>query len=591
MVLKKIELGTSLFKFLTLNSLNQNQLTHMKKELLHAGAFCLLVAGWLSSTVAFAQSDPSGKKRITDTYAITNATVFTAPGQSGVKATVLIKDGLILGVGSNISLPKEAKTIAGDSLFIYPGFIDAASDVGITKPKDPERPDDFVSSNPSDEIAGITPWRSAVDQYSGKDNKVADLRKVGFTIAQIMPDGGMLAGKAAVVLLGEESSTNLLMENTALAASFRGSRGMYPGTAVGVMAKFREVYDNTKLTSQRSQIYQTAAGVKRPEITPTYSAMQAVTKGQIPVMFTTGSELEIRRAISLQKEKGFKLVLTGLEDYEEVIDVIKASGASVLVKLEIPDDKAIKAQKEDAEDEVKALNERVKKAYDAAIAQASKLEAAGIPFAFTTAGVKSSDIMKALQAMIKHGLSEKAALAALTTNSASILGLSKVAGSIEKGKMANLILSTDSLFAEDSQIKHMVVDGYIFDYETKAKKKASKESDGKVKIEGNWDYTSESPAGSSGGVLSIIKEGSDYTGTITYDDPEGSGKISSPIKNVVLDGKSLSFSFDVNASGMEILVEVSGEVDADTYKGTMDIGEFGSFPFEGTLNPTLIANK
>ena len=561
----------------------------MKKELLHAGAFCLLVAGWLSSSVAFAQSDPSGKKRITDTYAITNATVFTAPGQSGVKATVLIKDGLILGVGNNISLPKETKTIAGDSLFIYPGFIDAASDVGITKPKDPDRPEDFVSSNPPDEIAGITPWRSALDQYSSKDNKVADLRK--FTIAQIMPDGGMIAGKAAVVLLGEENSTNLLMENTALVASFRGSRGMYPGTAVGVMAKFREIYDNTKLTSQRTQTYKSAAGLKRPEIIPTYSAMQEVTTGQIPVMFSTSSELEIRRAISLQKEKGFKLVLTGLEDYEGVIDVIKASGASVLVKLDIPDDKAIKAQKDDAEDEVKVLNERVKKAYDAAIAQASKLEAAGIPFAFTTAGVKSGDIMKALQAMIKHGLSEKAALAALTTNSASILGLSKVAGSIEKGKMANMILSTDSLFAEDSQIKHMVVDGYLFDYETKAKKKAAKGGDGEVKIEGNWDYTSESPAGSSGGILSIKKDGTDYTGTISYDDPDGSGKMTSPIKNVVLDGKRLSFSFDVTAGGMQILVEVSGDVDADTFNGTMNVGEFGSFPFEGTLNPTLIANK
>jgi imidazolonepropionase-like amidohydrolase len=565
----------------------------MKKELLHAGVFCFLVAGWLSSNVTFAQSDPSGKKRITDTYAITNATVFTAPGQSGVKATVLIKDGLIVGVGSNLSLPIEAKTIAGDSLFIYPGFIDGASDVGITKPKDPERPENFVSSNPPDEIAGITPWRSAVDQYSSTDSKVADLRKVGFTIAQIMPQGGMLAGKAAIVLLGDGNSTNLLMENTALAASFNGSRGMYPGTAVGVMAKFREVYDNTKLTAQRSQMYTTVAGLKRPEITPTYSAMQGVITGQIPVMFSTSSELEIRRAISLQKEKGFKLVLTDLEDYEEVIDVIKASGASVLVKLEIPDDKAIKAQKDDASGEVKVLNARVKAAYNKALAQASKLEAAGIPFAFSTAGVKSGDIMKALQTMIANGLSEKAALAALTTNSASILGLSKVAGSIEKGKMANLILSTDSLFAEDSQIKHMVVDGFIFDYEIKAKKKASKDGkgDGTVKIEGNWEYTSESPEGSSVGIIAITKEGTDYTGTITYDDPSGDGKATSPIREVILDGKSLSFLFDVTANGMEILVEVSGEVDSGTFKGTMNVGEFGSFPFEGTLNPTLIANK
>lgn len=552
-----------------------------------------MVSGLLSSTLALAQSDPTGKKPITDTYAITNATVFTSPGQAGMKATVLIKGGLIQGVGSNLALPKEAKTIPGDSLFIYPGFIAGASDVGITRPKDPDKPDDFVSSNPPDEIAGITPWRSAVDQFSGKDSKIDDFRKVGFTVAQIVPEGGMIPGKAAIVLLGSENSTNLLMENTALAASFRGSRGMYPGTAVGVMAKFREIYDNTKLTSERSQKYNTVAGLKRPEITPTYSAMQEVTTGQIPVMFTTSSELEIRRAISLQKEKGFKLVLTGLEDYEGVLDVIKSSGVAVLIKLEIPDDKAVKAMKDDASEEVKTLNARVKKAYDDAIAQASKLEEAGIPFAFSTVGVKSGDIMKALQKMIESGLSEKAALAALTTNPASILGLAKVAGSIEKGKMANLILSTDSLFTEDAQFKHVIVDGIIYDYETKAKKKASQDSkgDGVVKIEGNWEYTSESPAGSSGGNLVIKKDGADYSGTITYDDPSGAGTATSDIKNVVLDGSNLSFSFDVSASGMDITVDVSGEVSEGSYDASMTVGEFGSFPFKGTLTPTLIANK
>src|SRR5690606_40329337 len=95
----------------------------------------LLVSGFLSSGLAHAQSDPSGKKRITDTYAITNATVFTSPDKTGIKATVLIKDGLIQGVGSNLSSPNDTKVIAGDSLFIYPGFIAGTSDVGITDRK------------------------------------------------------------------------------------------------------------------------------------------------------------------------------------------------------------------------------------------------------------------------------------------------------------------------------------------------------------------------------------------------------------------------------------------------------------------------
>ncbi len=561
----------------------------MKKTLLKAGAMCILLSSGFFASQGFAQSDPSGMRRVTDTYAITNATVFTAPGKTGIKATVLIKDGLILDVGSNISIPTQARQIAGDSLFIYPGFIAGATDAGITKPKDPEKPENFNSSNPPDEIAGITPWRSAADQFA-MDSKVADLRKSGFTVIQVMPDGGMIAGKSAIMILGNESSPNLIKENTALAANFRGSRGMYPGTAAGVMAKFRDVYKNAELTKLNVEKFNSTTGVKRPALDDTYDGMRDVISKSTPVMFTAPSELEIRRAIKLQKELGFNLILTGLEKYDGVIGEIKASGAKVLIKAEVPDDKAIKAQKDDVSEDIKAQYARVKEAYEKAIAQAGKLEAAGIPFAFSLSGVKTNDISKSLKTMIDNGLSRTGALAALTTNPAVMLGLNREAGTIEKGKMANLVLVTDTLFKEDAQIKHVIADGYLFDYEISSKKKDSKAgAEGAVKITGNWSYTAESPAGSGGGIVMIKKEGNDYTGTISYDDPGGSGKLTSPIKNVSLSGQALSFSFDVTAQGMTITVEISSTVEGNTMTGTMSLGQYGSFPFEAILDPSINA--
>jgi hypothetical protein len=155
-----------------------------------------------------------------------------------------------------------------------------------------------------------------------------------------------------------------------------------------------------------------------------------------------------------------------------------------------------------------------------------------------------------------------------------------------------MVISSDSLFAEDSQIKHVVVDGYIFDYEVKPKKKASKEGDGSpAKVDGSWDYVTESPAGSSGGVFEIAKEGSEFKGSITLDDPSGSGKIKSDLKDISVNGSAMSFGFDVAAGGMNIKVTVSGEVDGESFDGTMSVDQFGSFPFTATLNPTLIANK
>lgn len=565
----------------------------MRKTLLKASVMSIMMGGFFGLQTTFGQSDPSGKKPITSTYAITNATVFANPSSEGSKATVLIKDGVIKGVGNNLTLPAEAKIIAGDSLFIYPGFIDGASNAGIIKQEPPKRPDNFVSSNPPDEIAGITPWKSAIDQFDISSSQVDDLRKMGFTLTQIIPDGGMLSGKTALVVLGEKNSTNLIKENVALNASLNGARGMYPGTTVGVMAKFRDVYKNTQLTKERQATFASNTGISRPELTPTYMGMMDVVDGKIPVIFNVENDLEVRRALSLQKELGFQLILSGLKEYDNVIDLIKTSGTRVLIQLSVPDDKAIKAQKDDANESVKAQYARVKEAYDKAIAQAAKLEKAGVAFAFTTSGAKTNDLMKSLRTMIEAGLSEKAALAALTTNPASILGVSRFAGSIETGKMANLVISTGPIFQEESQIKHVVVDGNIFDYEIKEKKKngANGNGNGSVSIVGTWDYNSQTPAGSSGGKFVISKDGSSYSGTITYQDPSGSGQATSPLKDISLSGSTLSFSFDVNAGGMNLTVSVSGDVSGNSMDGSMNITDFGSFPISATLNPTLIANK
>jgi imidazolonepropionase-like amidohydrolase len=570
----------------------------MNKQFLKAGMLGLLVAGWLNQA-AWAQSDPTGKRRVTSTYAITNATVFKAPGDPGSKATILIKDGVIVGLGTSLALPKEAKVIAGDSLYVYPGFIDGAGTMGITKPKDVERPKDFVSSNPPDEVAGITPWRMATDSYTAGSTQVDDWRKAGFTLSQVVPDGGMLPGKTALVLLGEAKTNNFLKANTAVAANFRSSRGMYPATIAGVMAKFRDVYQNTALVIEHERLFTFTSGVKRPQASPTHTAFMPVVQKQLPVLFTAGSELEIRRALALQKELGFKLILTGLENYESVIGAIKASGTPVLIKLQVPDDKSIKAQKADGVTEsTKAQYARVKESYDKALKQAAQLEKAGILFGFSTADAKAADVQKNLKAMLDNGLSKKAALAALTTNPAAILGVSGMVGTLEKGKLANLVLTTDTLFKEEAQIKHVIADGYVFDYEVKKKAVKTEAATAKpeaasnaVIVEGLWEYTSETPAGSSGGEITLKRENGVLGGSITYDDPTGSGKASAPIKNASINGKALSFEFDVAAGGMSLTVTISGEINGKTMEGSLSVPQMGSFPVKATLSSPSQTNS
>src|SRR5690554_5194658 len=136
------------------------------------------------SFTALAQSDPTGTKRVTDTYAITGATVFSAPGISG-RATIIIKNGLIEDVGKDPDIPKDAQLIKGDSLFVYPGFIDVAAHAGIKTPPTPERPKDFDPSDPPPHIAGIMPYISVLDYYDADHEGVNKWRKEGFVMAQL----------------------------------------------------------------------------------------------------------------------------------------------------------------------------------------------------------------------------------------------------------------------------------------------------------------------------------------------------------------------------------------------------------------------
>lgn len=571
--------------FSSLGFENSKSLNHMRKSIRRIHLLGAVVIGFFLVGQSHAQSDPTGKKAITQTFAITNATIYTDPDASGEKSTLLIKNGILTGIGPNLVIPAEAYRIEADSLFVYPGFIAAASRIGVSKPEEPEKPADFISSNPPDELAGITPWRSVVDHYDGNSSAINDLRNNGFTLVHALPEGGMISGKGSLMLLGSPTSSNLFREEVSLAASLKGASRMYPATAVGAMAKFRDVYKNSAIAISHQSIFTSSPGVQRPSKNPTYEAMKDVVTGKIPVFFEVKDNLEIRRAISLQEELGFQLVLFGLEEYDDVIDLLQSSQAGVVLKLQIPEDKSIKNQKEDVSESIQKHYDRVKASYDQVIAQAGKLAAAGVPFAFSLVDTKPSDLSKALHKLIESGLEKKDALAALTTHPAKLMGIQQFTGTLEKGKFANLILSTGPLFEKESQIHQVMVDGQLFDIEKKEKPSKTDPEAASIAI-GSWNYTAETPAGSSSGILTIEKQGASLIGEISYDDPANTGrKVTSSISDISVSGKTLNLIFEVNAQGTVIPVKVSGDISGNKLEGQMNLSEFGSFPINATRDP------
>jgi imidazolonepropionase-like amidohydrolase len=169
------------------------------------GVLALLVC----SFSLFAQ-DEKELKPVTRTYAITNVNVVQAPGKKVDMATVLIKDGLITAVGKGVAIPADAIVIKADSMYVYAGFIDGLSRVGVTKPKEEVGRDRVKDpGNPAPERAGITPQNDVRGSLNASDKSIEDLRNIGFTVAQVVPYGNLLPGQSSIVLLSGKSADQM----------------------------------------------------------------------------------------------------------------------------------------------------------------------------------------------------------------------------------------------------------------------------------------------------------------------------------------------------------------------------------------------
>ncbi len=542
----------------------------------------LLLSFTVLQTSLLAQSDPTGTSAVTSTYAITNATVITMPGSEMKDATVVVKNGLIMGVGNNVSIPDDAEVIDGTGLYVYPAFIDGMSNTGAKRPESLPRPRNLFTPDPPNDYAGITPENSVVSQIDISSSSIANMRKVGFAISHSVPYGRMLPGSGSLLLLNEATHMDdiILAKDVALYAQWVGAPGAYPGNILGMMAKWRTLYRNAENHKKHTELYaQNPAGLPRPVSDRVSLAFHPVIGKSKPVMFDVSSMLDVRRAMRLQNDLGFDLIVSGVKQAWDLIDELKATGTPIFLSLDLPD-KPKDAKGDDVSDEVRALEARRMEFYNTYVQQAASLQAAGIKFGFSIRGTSASKVKKNVMTLIENGLSESDALAALTTNPASMLGIDQVAGSIENGKMANLMVSTAPYFTKDSQIKMMFVDGTKHDYEVK-EKKAKKDTDtadaeeapaaGGDALVGTWSYELVTPGDPQGGKMIIKREDGKYTGVLTSND----GSPDTDMNNINFRDGQLTFDFDIDAGGQSVTVVVEGSISGTEYDAEASVSVGG----------------
>ncbi len=514
--------------------------------------------------------------QVTKKYFIKNGYVTTAPGTMMKKTSILINDGIIEQIGENITAPYDAEIIDADSMYVYPAFVAALSHTGITAAEEEERPRVPRPGYPPNDVAGITPEQSVQDLF--KKNDAGDLRKTGFAVIHTAPKGRMMPGKGSIITTNDGEYPEVsVADDVSLFAQFRGAPRMYPATTIGVMAKWRELYKNAELDLKYQKAYDmNPVSKKRPQIEDASEALFAVVQKEIPVFFVTNEHLDIHRAYQLQQDLGFKLIPSEIEQGYLSVDILKKMNTPALISLDLP--KEDKSKEEDLDEDQKALLERKKMAYQKTLETAAMYEKAGIPMAFSYLGVKSGDILANISKLIENGLSEKAALDALTTAPAKVLGIDKVTGTIDPGKMANIIITTDTLFKEKTQIKTVLVEGKVHEIDIKKKKK-SEGSGEAMDIAGMWKYEIEIPGMSPTGTMNITKDGESYAITVTSDQNPGEEIEATDIE---VDGSSVTFTFVVNTQGMSVSIDNDLQFSEDSIEGSVSVANFGSFPITGS---------
>lgn len=573
----------------------------MKSKFLFTTILLLVLLG-LPNYTTTAQDEPG---EVTRTYALENVHVIPRPGQMIQNATVVIQDGLIHSLGRGISIPSNAKMLKADTMYVYAGFIDGLSYIGVPKPKEDDDDDrgnrgnrsgnrDKDPGNPTNERAGITPEKSVREVFNPSEKSINDFRNLGFTAAHVVPRGKMLPGSGAIVFLdGEKTTDALYKENVSTFGQLKGAGGVFPSTIIAVMTKWRELYKQAQQAAVHTAAYAASpSGMKRPAYDEATLAMIPVTKKQSRVFMYAENHLAVHRAMILRNDLGFNMTLAGLQNGWRLADKIRASNIPVLLSLDLPKEKKEDEKKKKDKPETKTkwdverdtLTSRQKREIKTRVRQAAVFEGKGIPFGFTTEGTTAKNFKSNLTRMIKEGLGETAALAALTTNPAAILGVQQSMGTVEKGKIANIVVTDKPYFEEKSNVRYVFVDGNLHEYEIKEKKKKKGSGDvptdeAFLKVLGTWSYSIDAMGQVMKGELEIYEEDGSLVATMTG---EQMGE-AAEIDEILLEDDEMSFSAELG-DGFEI--ELTATIGEDEFEGNVKAGDFGTFPISASRTST-----
>ncbi len=420
----------------------------------------LLLAALLPSLASVAEAQQTGSVTVrtmstpTSIFVIRNARIVTVSGADIDNGTLIIRNGRVEAVGAaeSVSAPAGAQEIDARGLSVYPGMIDAATNLGLLEIGA------VAATVDTTEVGDMNPHAQALVAVNPHNASVDVTRVVGVTNVVTMPLGGVISGQAAIINLnGTTPGEMAVTPSAALVIDFpraAGGAGFFsqpqpPNLTETIQTRDRQIerlrnmLRDAEAYGRAHDAYRNDSRLPRPDVNTTLAALVPFVRGERPVMFRAERERDIRAAVRFADEMKIKPIIIGGNEASQAAPLLKERDVPVILTgiLDLPP----------REDDY----------YDVLYENAAKLQRAGVRFCISTGdtGAQVRDLPFHAGMAAAFGLPRAEALKAVTLYPAQIMNVSDRLGSIEPGKTANLVITDGDLLEARTNVRYLFIEG------------------------------------------------------------------------------------------------------------------------------------
>lgn len=379
--------------------------------------------------------------------AITGVKIVPVTGPDLDSGTILIKGKRIEAIGQNIPLPEGTLVINGQGLTAYPGLIDGYSSLGLVEISG------VAATVDNRETGRINPQVKAIEALRYDSMHIPIARANGIVAAVVAPSGGLISGQATLVKLegwtnremAIKDSLALVVELPGIRGGRRGFAGLSQQAAVSTdkaLAELKELFHRARMYEKRKEYAAKNLLVPPPDFDETSLFLLPVVKGELPIIFSVHSDKDILQTIKFVQEEKIKAIFYGVEQGFKVAEEIKKAGIPCIIGS------------------LYDLPPVWEDGYDSLFINPVILNKAGVKIAFSSSSSSAAkDLPYHAAKAAAFGLDRREALKAVTIYPAEIFGVDRDMGSLEKGKLANIVLARGDILELGTTIEKVLIEG------------------------------------------------------------------------------------------------------------------------------------